>query len=176
MLINTNTVNRRNLCKPYRFAGLFLLCSVIGCGSGLTDVTGTVTLDGKPVEGASLYFAMESTPSIYAIGTTDADGTYSLSTFRGGDRTFRGALPGDYLVTVVKKEDSGQSEEDVSKMTIEEQTNYRMSKAASGGKMRNKKFVYHIPQKYGLATTSGLKVTIPKDGSIVQDFPLTSEK
>ena len=152
------------------------VCMLLGCDSGFTKVTGIVTLDGKPIEGADLYFAMETNPSIYAIGKTDQNGKYSVSTFRGGDRAITGAIPGEYLVTIVKKEEDGPPEKDVSEMTIEEQTNYRMSRAASNGKMRDKKFIYHLPKKYELASTSELKADVPPSGSVVCDFPLTSKK
>ncbi len=59
-------------------AGLF-----VGCGVGpvtdysqlgLVEVGGTVTLDGKPVDGAAVYFYAED--ETYCFGVTDAAGRY----------------------------------------------------------------------------------------------------
>ncbi|MGQ9506150.1 MAG: carboxypeptidase-like regulatory domain-containing protein [Thermogutta sp.] len=86
----------------------------IGCARGPAkpktySVTGTVTLNGQPVEGATVVFvpkaavqaapgqATESGPRV-ATGETDAQGRYQLSTFSKGD----GAVPGEYLVKVFK--------------------------------------------------------------------------
>ena len=63
--------------------GLVLTMSVAGCSSsspdGLPDlapVSGTVTLGGEPLSGASVQF--ESANGQAAAGTTDADGQYEL--------------------------------------------------------------------------------------------------
>ena len=84
-------------------AGIALIC---GCGGDSNpdtySVTGKVTLDGTPVEGALVSFASEG-GSRPATGITDASGAYSLTTFAQGD----GAVPGSYKVTITKYEDSG---------------------------------------------------------------------
>lgn len=59
------------------FFGLVLL----GCGSGddtppLGEVTGTITLDGQPLEGVIVVFKPEVGRA--ATGTTDAQGKYTL--------------------------------------------------------------------------------------------------
>ncbi|MDA7994250.1 MAG: carboxypeptidase-like regulatory domain-containing protein, partial [Pirellulales bacterium] len=43
----------------------------------VADVVGTVTLDGKPLEGASITFAPQSGRS--SSGVTDSSGRYSLN-------------------------------------------------------------------------------------------------
>lgn len=87
---------------------------VVGCSRGPArpktyPVSGTVTLNGQPVEGASVIFvpkdmaagvgaqATSPGPQV-ATGETDAQGRYVLGTFAKGD----GAIPGDYLVKVFK--------------------------------------------------------------------------
>ncbi|MDR1382706.1 MAG: hypothetical protein LBJ67_02490 [Planctomycetaceae bacterium] len=155
------------------FAAIPTLC-LLGCGNGLTKVTGKVTLDNEPVKDAALMFSQTENPSVMATGTTDADGNYSLVTFRGGDKAIKGASPGSYIVSIVKKEEDGLPKKDTSLMTIEEKVNYEMSLSGSG--MKPPKYIYHIPQKYEIAKHSGLIAEVPASGSVVCDFPLTSEK
>jgi hypothetical protein len=78
------------------------LLSGAGCGGRNTPVpvSGVVTLDGKPLEGANVYFyavgdAKDGRP---AYGVTDANGRFDLSTL--GDRD--GALPRQYKVVIHK--------------------------------------------------------------------------
>jgi hypothetical protein len=79
-----------------------LLASGSGCGeSGKPIPTdGLVTLDGKPVDGATVTFHPEAKEGRAATGLTDAEGVFQLQTFAEAD----GALPGAYKVTVVKTE------------------------------------------------------------------------
>ncbi|MCI0333903.1 MAG: hypothetical protein L0228_11850 [Planctomycetes bacterium] len=79
---------------------LLLACTalaMIGCGSSgpeLGTVSGIVTLDGKPLEGATVQFA----PSLGRLsrGRTGADGKYQLS-YVGSEM---GALLGEHKVTI----------------------------------------------------------------------------
>jgi hypothetical protein len=71
--------------------------SLAGCGSGieLGTVTGKVTLNGEPVEGASVEFQpVESGSPSY--GTTDAWGEYRL--MYTADKA--GAIPGEHIVRI----------------------------------------------------------------------------
>ncbi len=78
----------------------------MGCGAGdydLAPVSGTVTLDGKPVAGARVIFepqrsgqeALSAGPG--SDGITDDDGRYSLRTTADGQR---GAVVGNHSVTI----------------------------------------------------------------------------
>jgi hypothetical protein len=75
-------------------AGVILLGA--GCGDTGTaptaKVSGVVTFNGQPVEGASVVF----TPAQGRPGTgvTDATGHFTISTFAAGD----GAVPGEHTV------------------------------------------------------------------------------
>ena len=78
-----------------------LLGAAAGCDGRRTPVpvSGTVTLDGKPVEGATVSFHLlgddkEGRP---ATGQTDKTGTFRLTT---GNED--GARPGEYKVVVTK--------------------------------------------------------------------------
>jgi len=81
-----------------------LLCTA-GCGSNrpkLVPVKGTVTVDGKPIEGALVTFLPQFAGQP-AIGTTIADGTFTLTTHPHG----QGAMPGKHIITVSKVEVTG---------------------------------------------------------------------
>jgi hypothetical protein len=93
---------------------LIVLGAAVGCGGGASldpnrpataPVSGTVTYKGAAVPGAIVTFhAPGDSPS--AFGTTDASGTYQLTTFSAGD----GAVPGEYRVTVTKTEFSASAD------------------------------------------------------------------
>ena len=63
-----------------------LICMVLiaGCSGGgeplpeLTEVTGTVTLDGKPLENISVIFQPEAADQASSRGTTNAEGKFKL--------------------------------------------------------------------------------------------------
>ncbi len=80
---------------------------VAGCGNGLNEVTGTVTLDGRPVRGLEVRFEPKD-PAIgtTAIGYTQADGTYRLH--YPGDKT--GAPAGEYTVHISGGEAGGEDD------------------------------------------------------------------
>ena len=93
-----------------------VVCIVIGCApkEKRSGVTGTVTMDGKPVEGAQVTFTPQTgNPSNEAYGRTDAEGKYSLRGLIGGEKA--GALAGEYKVTIMKKisVDSGKKQPDI---------------------------------------------------------------
>ena len=71
-----------------------------GCGDpgiGAVPVTGTITVDGTPMEGAMVVFnPVDGTRA--ASGRTDAEGKSSLPPEINGD----GALPGEYKISVTK--------------------------------------------------------------------------
>lgn len=69
---------------------LMLVVFVAGCGGGefqISPVSGTVTFDDQPLAGAEVIFAPVEGDTINvgpaSIGTTDAEGRYSLATIRG---------------------------------------------------------------------------------------------
>jgi len=68
--------------RPQRVAigciACLLAIAISGCGSGnLGTVSGTVTLDGQPLEGAELLF-MPTGGGGASVGTTDGSGKYTL--------------------------------------------------------------------------------------------------
>ena len=81
---------------------LLPLALLSGCGDGIdrpetVPVTGTVLYNGKPVEKAVVSFSCEGAPRS-AVGVSDAEGKFTLSTFGYND----GAIVGTHAVTVSK--------------------------------------------------------------------------
>ena len=75
--------------------GTVLSLALVGCAQSNTiKVTGTVTLDGKPVDQAEVTF--QPAEGRIATGVTDSQGRFELSTNSPGD----GAVPGDHKVTI----------------------------------------------------------------------------
>ncbi len=84
---------------------VFSLFAASGCGgSGLVKVKGLVTLDGQPLEGVTVVFVPANENVLSAAGITDKSGQFSLMTRKPGD----GVAPGEYRVTLCKKEGGSQ--------------------------------------------------------------------
>lgn len=87
---------------PFRRGWVLLLLAAAGCSGKYTPVpvSGVVTLDNKPVEGATVNFyavgdEREGRP---AFGQTDKAGVFELSTMGNKD----GALRRDYKVVITR--------------------------------------------------------------------------
>lgn len=97
-------------CCRYEFWPLCLMFSLLisGCGGSSepadrperTQVSGTVTYQGNPVDGAIITLLPDDPTAKGAYATTDSSGKFQLSTFGGND----GAVPGNYKVSVRKLE------------------------------------------------------------------------
>ena len=100
---------------------LFTGCGPRGKGLRVEFVEGVVTLNGQPVAGASIMFspATPGGPTEAAGGSSNASGVYRLSSMNGDPE--RGAVAGDYIVTVSKIEvtdpDAGKSYEEQTQST-----------------------------------------------------------
>lgn len=82
---------------PFAITLACCLPALTGCGGPkLVPVNGTVTIDGKPVDGATVTFVSDDGKHSFS-GSTDASGNYSL---QEGEKT--GAYPGSYKVIVIK--------------------------------------------------------------------------
>jgi len=129
-----------------------------GCGESgptLYPASGTVTYNGKPVEGASVTFTPESGP--IGVGTTDAAGKYTIATLGKP-----GAVPGENKVSVSKASTVGAGKQ----MTPED-----MMKLQKGGATTKAE----LPEKYSSPITSGLPpANVTADGAKnVFNFELT---
>ena len=94
-------VSFRGRCIAFSVASVVWLPLVLGCGSGLASVSGTVTLDGQPIQGGSdlrgtVTFYPRESGFLPAIGLIGENGKYELST-----GTEPGAKPGSYGVAIV---------------------------------------------------------------------------
>src|SRR5205823_4984131 len=108
-----------------RFAWGVLAFALLGIGTGCRQarktykVEGLVTLDGKPLAGATVSFLPEAQDGQPAAGLTGRDGVFRLQTFYPGD----GALPGSYKIVVTKSDDEvptarAATREDMKKMMM----------------------------------------------------------
>lgn len=116
-------------------------------------VSGTVTLDGRPLAAALVTFQADGA-RYWAEGKTDAAGGYALMTFAPAD----GAVPGSYQVAITKYEDAASVPEQV-----RERPDYIP---------RNL-----LPARYATAKSSGFTATVePRTGADANtfDFPLKS--
>jgi hypothetical protein len=154
--------------------GLAVL-AILGCTSkaklDTVPVSGTVTLDDKPVDGARVAFTPTSTTGTAAAsGVTDANGRYKLTTRNPGD----GALPGNYLVMISKTETGGAPASEAIKPGMSDK---EKEKAAylKAGKKADPKFTDLVPPKYKNPGTSGFKAEVTKGGKNEFDFPMTSK-
>jgi hypothetical protein len=120
--------------------GLAAATFVVGCGSGnefeTAPAAGRVTLDGKPVaEGSVVTTPAQGWP---ARGELDADGRFTLSTYKPGD----GAILGPHEIVVIAQSGPDPSE------------HFERPPPAPTK--------WLIPERYGSRATSGLSFTVEK--------------
>lgn len=128
--------------------GLLLCAGCVGdSGPRTVEASGSVTLDGKPVENAQVAF-IDANASNPAVATTDAAGKFSLK--YNGEKD--GAIPGVYKVqvskTILEGNDKGGAEITIS---------------------------YGLPKKYASIVTSGLTQDVPDSGIKNIDIKLVSK-
>jgi len=142
------------------------LTLIVGCGQGGGPTTyatsGTVTFDGKPVEGAQVTFMAPGAPRA-AVATTDAQGKYRLTTFKPSD----GAVAGTHAVTIAKTETNAQA---MSAAKPDAAYGQAMKQAASGKKQPSQ--AGGIPGKYSDPKLGGLQANVTKEGPNQFDFDL----
>jgi len=132
---------------------LLVLPLLTGCApkglSGLAPAAGIVTLNGDPVEGATISFAPASdSPDVRsASAMTDKNGKFVVTTLNYGD----GMYPGEYHVFVTKTTTTGTG--GVSSPEDKKETR------------DDRQIVHHLPLKYEDKDTSGLMVSIPPKGN-----------
>ena len=108
--------------RQFSFSGTVLVCAaafLCGCsdplatdysGLGLVEVSGTVTLDGDPLPGATVIF--EADDQTYSFGRTDASGRYEL--MFNSEKS--GVIPGRKIVRITmgpvgEEADAGEPDE-----------------------------------------------------------------
>jgi len=142
---------------------LVAAAGLLGCSGGSGDrpktvkAGGTVTLDGAPVEGATVSFVPQAAGRS-AVARTDSKGQFTLNT----TNTIPGVMPGDYKVGISKEKTEGA-------MTPEESQSYfeKTGKAPPPPKVTNE-----LPEKYKNAATSGLTAKVEASGANEFKFEL----
>jgi hypothetical protein len=142
-----------------------------GGGQATAPVSGTVKVNGQPVQGAQVVFMPKQGGARAANGLTDAQGKYQLTTFAPND----GAVAGTHTVTISKTKGYGSGPIDPSpgkadgKMSADYMN--AMKAAMKGPPPAIKPEEGGVPAKYGDAKTSGLEKTV-KEGPNTFDFDL----
>lgn len=135
-----------------RCLGLGLLVAAGCAGSNVAPVSGTVTLNGKPLAHATVVFQPlgdDKNPGPGSTGTTDANGRYSLSGMTTGAA---GALVGKHRVSITAYEGDVEGES-----SAPNATNKVIRKAL-------------VPAEYNVQTR--LTFDVPRGGSTSADFDL----
>jgi hypothetical protein len=133
-----------------------LLSAVVqlGCnrapeGPDTIAVSGTVTYQGRPVEGANVIFhPTDGSTALASQAVTDANGRYELATHVGVGKFKPGIEPGKYAVALTKLDTAGIS------TTLAPPKNL-------------------LPQKYANQSTSGLTADVARAQENTFDFALS---
>lgn len=131
-------------------------------------IEGTITYKGEPVSGAIVSFQPSTSEGESASGRTDVSGKFTLTSSHAADGG-RGALPGDYVITVVRRETPppDPDEEAYNKGEID----YSTLQARQNARPPAAPLKSLIPEKYAKGSSSGLKATVVKG----KNPPLTFE-
>ncbi len=141
------------------------LATSTGCGSGdgadyasigLVPITGTVTLDGQPLEGAVVMF--EAPDTTFCYGTTDAEGHYELKF----NSEVMGVPPGEKVVRIGTTASTG--EVDTEGADDDDDAVARRKKKRDPNEQ--------VPEAYN--EDSQIKATV-SDSQTVYDFALKSD-
>jgi hypothetical protein len=161
-ILTTLILLRARTKKLTLFSCLVLPTLLIGCNHGglpgLAPAAGVVTLNGVPVDGATISFAPTSgnPDARSAAATTDKEGKFVVTTLNFGD----GILPGEYQVLVTKTTGTGGEGSD---------------EREGGGGRDDRQIVNHVPLKYANKTTSDLSVSISPKGDKNIELKLEGE-
>ena len=139
------------------------LLTMSGCGNGrpkLIKVTGKVTLDGKPLEGAAILFQPKVSGEKAGFqrpstGVTDAGGQFIVRTYESGD-----GLPyGEYLVGIQKREVVGQP---------------KVNPGDESSSSMNITYKWVVPKSYADPLGSTLTASVTSSGLNPSEFALTT--
>jgi hypothetical protein len=158
---------RRSALGQSSIARLVACSLTLACGCGprgpaVEMVEGVVLLDGRPVEGATVFFSPASETGdealgLPAAGRTGRDGGFRLNAGRGA-KPGAGTKAGEYIVTVVKQESDPVPPPDLAKPPV------------SPPEITVRDL---LPARYKLGATTPLRATV-KHGKNVYRFELGS--
>jgi len=164
------------------FASIFVgLCVLIlsGCNnpdSKYSMVEGTITYNGEAVAEATVSFQPVSPDGESASGVTDATGRFTLTSV-GATTGGRGALPGEYRVTITKWEatppDPDEEAYSQGQITYEQLQARLSARATRGSSSVTTRSL--IPERYRTASGSGLTATVTTGRNTPFNFELTDD-
>lgn len=164
---------RYHFChQKYYFLPLLSALAVfsVGCGQSgpaVEYVQGVVTLDGAPLDGATVFFSPKGSAGKGAAGKTQSDGSFTLN--MQGAKPGAGTAVGDYSVTVSKiemPEFPDISEDDPRYGTPEQD---RLEQEAANAKPK-----VIVPEKYNNSETSPFTAKV-ESGSNTFTFDVSSK-
>ena len=141
-------------------ACLGVLLFATGCGGvKAVPVSGTVTVDGKPLKDIAVNFtpiAAEGAEGPGSSGVTDAEGRYSLRTI--GDRRVRGAVVGKHRVVLSERLALGPDSDPYDPAISPQESEARLRKLSSS---------YKLPPA---AQDTSLTFEVPPEGTSEANF------
>jgi hypothetical protein len=154
-----------NRARVWGMAYCLIALAALGCGADRPiPVQGRVTLDGQPLDGATVTF-MSSGGSVHpATGYTDQAGVFHLTSFKKDD----GAVRGEYRVLVTKIQaidpppDANSGERDAVLK------HYRSLKSLERKSL--------LPGLYASYETTPLRCKVPPDGAVVLELESNPKK
>ena len=164
------TMNKKSLLHCLTVSLISIsITGFVGCGESKWPKTykssGTVTLDGTPVERATItFYPLDGQKP--ANATADAYGAFELTSFNAGD----GATPGSFAVAI-QKFPAIEIEAVPGGVPFDESNNTDEGPAPGSEKDAESE----LPEKYGNREESGLSATVTTDGENVFNFELTSK-
>ena len=142
-----------------RWIPVHVLCclgtlSIFGCSGGQAEnpnwpkrfkTTGTVTYQGKAIEGADVTFTNTQANST-GTGKTDGSGRFTLTTYLQND----GGVAGPQVVSIRRVDVIDKTPKDVD--------------VSAGGKALPLEITWIIPEKFSIPTKSGLTASVTESG------------
>ena len=127
-------------------------CSRGAAGPKTVPASGKVLYNGQPVAGAKVAFLGDGN-SLPALGITDKNGEFELTTREPGD----GAVPGKHVVTVAKSVPG-------KKKTGPADNSMEGAVARSKETDSDQQSLSLLPDHYAMASQSGLEQTVRESG------------
>ncbi len=157
----------KHVSRMRHLAGVFLglsMFTMIGCGSaatGTVPVSGTVKLDGQPLQGAEVFFLTDEEGW---SAMTDKDGYFQFSS---------GTKPLKFRVSISKFEGKGVVLDPAAGM--DEGQLMAMQMSDPSGKAVAAVAKQLVPEKFSSRTGTELTFLVPLGGTQAADFDLSSK-
>lgn len=166
-LESTGRLRLRELQMRSCLVWCVLSLTLVGCGGGASvpkgrpktnPYSGVLTMDGKPVEGASVTFHPKQGGHA-ATGRTDAEGKFVLQTFVEGD----GVVPAEYGISVIKLQNA-------------KSTAVSMDDPKYDPNVKETPPAHLLPVAYSNFTKSGLTETVGAEPVVDKKLEITAGK